>query len=82
MSFVTDSDTEKQYLLIYHVTGGGGAKAAFFINGNHMRTEEVSGEEYIVILVDCPPSQTWWNAYMFLVDRGYLELKGIECYIL
>ena len=80
--FITDAGIDNQYLLIYHVSGGGGAKAAFFLNGNHLRTETVSGEEYIAILADCPPSQTWWNAYIFLIDGGYLELKGIECYIL
>lgn len=78
--FVTDAGVDNQYLLLYHVSGS--AKVAFFLNGNHLRTEQVSGEEYIALLVDCPPSQTRWNAYMFLIDGGYVELKGIECYVL
>lgn len=79
VGFKTNAETENQYLLIYHLSGSG--KAAFFIDGNHVRTESVSGEEFIALLVDCPSSQTWMYAYMFLIDY-VLELKGVECYIL
>ena len=82
MGFKTNATPENQYLLIYHVVGMWGARAAFYINGNRVRSEEVAGEEYIAILTDCPPSQTWWHAYMFLEGTGRLDLKGIECFIL
>ena len=82
LGFLSKATTENQYLLIYHVVGRYGAKAAFYINGNLVRSEAVDGEEYIAILLDCPPSQTWWAAYMFLEGTGRLDLKGIQVFIL
>jgi hypothetical protein len=82
MSFMTNANTENQYLLIFHVKGDGPIKAAFYLNGNFLRSEKVVGDETIAILVDCPEPNTWWWVYMFHEGYGYLEFKGIECYIL
>ncbi|MFC1486599.1 hypothetical protein ACFLRN_02765 [Thermoproteota archaeon] len=82
MGFSTNATPENQYLLIYHLKGREGARAAFYINGNLIRSEEIDGEEYVAILVDCPPPQTFWHADMFHEERGMLEFMGIELYIL
>ena len=85
LGFKTKATTEDQYLLIFHVRGMYGARAAFYINGNLVRSEEVDGDETIAILVDCPAPQTWWWVYMFCEGTEYipaLELKEIECHIL
>jgi hypothetical protein len=82
LGFKTNATIENQYLLIYHVKGRWGARAAFYINGNLVRSEEIDGEEYVAILVDCPPPQTFWHVCMYLEGGGLLEFKGIEFYIL
>jgi len=83
LQFRSNATTENQYLLIYHVIGSWGyPRAAFYINGNLVRSEEVKGDEYIAILCDCPPSQTWWHAYMYHEDKGMLWLKGVQLFIL
>ena len=79
MAMKTNAEIENQYLIIYHLSGSG--EVDFFVNSNHVRHETVSGVGFVALLVDCPPSQTWWYFYMFL-NSGYVELKGIECYIL
>ena len=79
MGIKTNAEEDNQYLIIYHLSGSG--EVDFFVNSNHVRHEAISGEEFVALLVDCPPSQTWWYFYMFL-NSGYVELKGIECYIL
>jgi hypothetical protein len=78
MMFKTNATTSNQYLLIYHVKGN--AWAAFYLNGNLLKTVQVNEDQTIAFLENCPPSQTWWYMYMFLVTDGQLELKGIECY--
>jgi hypothetical protein len=82
ISFKTNATTEDQYLLVYTLKGSGNARAAFFINGNLVRSEQIDGEENIAILVDCPESQTWWYSYIFLEGGGILEFKTLECYVL
>ena len=85
--FKTNATTDNQYLFLFHVDGWGGS-AAFYINGNLVRTEEVDGAAVIAILVDCPPSQELWNIVMALVcdesrrDFAGLVLSGVECYVL
>jgi hypothetical protein len=85
MGFMTNADEENQYLLIYHLHGGLRTgvmgKVSFFINSNYVGAEYVDGEEFIALLLDCPPSQEWYYLYMFLTT-GDIEVKGIECYIL
>jgi hypothetical protein len=82
MGFLSNATEENQYLLIFHVVGHWGARAAIYINGNLVRSEEVAGDEYIAILLDSPPSQTWWHAYMFLERTGRLDLKGVQLFVL
>lgn len=82
LTFRTKANQENQYLLIYHVSGMYNARAAFYLNGNLIRSEEVNGIETIAILVDCPPPDTLWYAAMFLEGTGCIEFKGIECFVL
>ena len=80
-SFKSIADEDDQCLLTYHVAKGpwGRPKAAFYVNGNRVHSEEITGEETIMILIPCPASQTTTRAYMFLEGIGILELKRIDC---
>ena len=78
--FRSNATIDDQYLLLFHVSASMGTKAGFYINGNLVREEELNGDETVAILFDCPESDTYTNVYMAL-GSGYIELKGIDCYV-
>jgi hypothetical protein len=80
ITFKTDATVKDQYLLRFYLKGKYDPKAAFYLNGNLLGHEQISGEEYISFLITCPPPQTLWMAYVFLAGVGILEIKEIECY--
>lgn len=83
LAFLSNATIENQYLLIFHVnspsTPYSSTGIAIYINGNLVRSESFTGDDYIGVLVDCPPSQHWTYAYILLTGGGTLELKEIEC---
>ena len=82
LSFAVNAGANNQVLLIYHLLGfaqAAPAIASFFKDGNFIAVENVLGERYVAILF--PDGVNNAFVYMFLVD-GYLELKGIEGYVI
>jgi hypothetical protein len=82
LTFRTAATTTDQYLLIFHISGRIGAKAAFYINGGLVHTEEVKGEQFVAILMDVASTGYWTYACMLHVGGGVLEFRGIEVYII
>lgn len=72
-----------QYLLIYHLYGqGNNSRVAFYAWGNLIHSEQIVGDQYVAILTDIFRSDFPLTLIMFHIGTTFLELRGIECYII
>ena len=78
--------TENQYLLLFALRGVQGSPTAqFFVNGALVDTEELSGNEQVAVLLDCPGSGVRTTVHVRLASASYwaiMGFKGVDCYLL
>jgi hypothetical protein len=84
LQFRTNATAADQYLMIIHARCnqyfGLTSKAAIYVNGNLVRSNETFGNGTFAFVVDCPDPQTLMHVHVILQYGGEIEFKGIECY--
>jgi hypothetical protein len=77
---------ENQCLLLIALRGiSGSPSAQIFVGSDLVRTEALSGDETVAILVDCPEAGGNIDVYVRLAssyDYAVMGFKGIDCYLL
>jgi len=78
--------TRNQYLLLFALRGAlGSPSAQFFVGANLVRTEPLSGDEQVAILLDCPGPGSWVYVYVRRASPASyaaMGFKGMDCYLL
>lgn len=78
--------TENQYLLLFSLKGRPGTPIIQFFTGTTLvRSEELSGEEQVAILMDVPGDGVATYVYLRLACSNYygaFEIRGMDCYLL
>lgn len=78
--------TDNQYLLLLAFRRAQGIPTAqFFVGSDMVRTEELSGDETVGILLDTPGSGIHTAIYVRLASPSYatvMGFKGMDCYLL
>ena len=82
----TNVSTENQYLLLFSLRGLFGTPIVQFFAGTTLvRSEELSGEEQVAILMDVPGDRASNSFYLRLASPDYYSMfgfKGMDCYLL
>ena len=78
LTFKTDAPTDKQYLMLFHLTCYD--KVGIYLNGNLVREEDCNGLETIAVIFDCPGSNIYDT--MYVAPASYAIMKGVDCYVL
>jgi hypothetical protein len=82
----TNVSTENQYLLLFALRGLNGTPIVqFFVGTTLVRSEELSGEEQIAILMDVPGDYVYTQVNLRLassVSYSMFGFKGMDCYLL
>ena len=78
--------TENQYLLLFSLGSRSGSPSAqFFVGSELVRSEELSVEEQVAILLDVPGDGAYTTVYVRLASTySYVALgfQGMDCYLL
>jgi len=78
--------TENQYLLLFSLRKITGTPIVQFFAGTTLvRSEELSGEEQVAILMDVPGNNLWVSVVLRLAAPDYYSMfgfKGMDCYLL
>lgn len=78
--------TKNQYLLLLALRGiRQSPTAQFFVGTDFVRAEELSGDETVAILLDCPGPNRTTEIYVRLaspVQWATMGFKGVDCYLL
>lgn len=78
--------TENQYLLLFSLRSLYGTPIAqFFIGTELIRSEELSGDEQVAILMDVPGDGVATSVYVRLASSAMNSIfgfKGMDCYLL
>ena len=82
----TNVHTENQYLLLFSLRKLAGTPIVqFFVETTLVRSEELTGEEQVAILMDVPGDHVGILVYLRLASPDYYSLfgfKGMDCYLL
>ncbi len=78
--------TENDYMLLFALRGiGGNPNAQFFIGSDLVRTEPLTADEQVPILIPCPGDGIGIKVYIRLASDSYyarMGFKGVDCYLL
>ena len=77
--------TENQYLLLFALHGLEASAAQFFVGADWVRTEPLSRDEQVAILLDCPGSGVYTHVCVRLASAYHyaaMGFKGMDCYLL
>ena len=79
-------NTGNQYLLLLALRRVQGTPTAqIFVNTSLVDTEELSGDEQMAVLLDCPGDGIATTVYVRLASHYYwsqMAFKGVDCYLL
>ncbi len=78
--------TANQYLLLFALRRvWGSVSAQFFVGADLVRTEQLSGDEQVAILMDTPGSGVTVHVYVRLASPDFFAImgfQGMDCYLL
>jgi hypothetical protein len=82
----TNVSSENQYLMLFSLQKRGGTPIVQFFAGTTLvRSEELSGEEQVAILMDVPGDRASTFVYLRLASLNFHSMfgfKGMDCYLL